>query len=191
MNNLKKLKYEEILSERKTIDEVLIHEKHPINVILYNIRSMYNVGSFFRTCDSALINTLILTGYTPFPPRKEIDKTALGATKTVNWEYEQNIINAINKQKYKGDKIFAVELTNKKRLYDSLQLSDFPLTLIFGNELTGISDEVISHCDDSLEIPMFGVKHSLNVSVSGGIVIYEAVRTYNSLNNFQVKIDKK
>ena len=179
------------MSERKTIDEVLIHEKHPINVILYNIRSMYNVGSFFRTCDSALINTLILTGYTPFPPRKEIDKTALGATKTVNWEYEQNIINAINKQKYKGDKIFAVELTNKKRLYDSLQLSDFPLTLIFGNELTGISDEVISHCDDSLEIPMFGVKHSLNVSVSGGIVIYEAVRTYNSLNNFQVKIDKK
>ena len=87
-------------------------------------------------------------------------------------------------KKYKGDKIFAVELTNKKRLYDSLQLSDFPLTLIFGNELTGISDEVISHCDDSLEIPMFGVKHSLNVSVSGGIVIYEAVRTYNSLNNF-------
>ncbi len=192
MNNLRKLEYEEILAERKTADEAASAMKHPITVILYNIRSMYNVGSFFRTCDSAFVKKLILTGYTPFPPRKEIEKTALGSTNTVDWEYELDIINSINKQRILGNKIFAVELTNKKRLYDTLRIEDFPLTLVFGNELTGIPNEVIYNCDDSLEVPMFGLKHSLNVSVSGGIVIYEAVRTYNLFNsNLQIFDIKK
>ena len=180
---LRKLKYDEILSERKTIEDFKLIEKHPITVILHNIRSMYNVGSFFRTCDSALIEELILTGYTPYPPRSEIDKTALGATKTVSWKYSKNILTEIQEQKAQGKKIFAVELTNKKRDYDSLEKEDYPLCLIFGNELSGLDDDVIENCDDSIEIPMYGVKHSLNVSVSGGISIYEAVKAYRYFYN--------
>ncbi len=173
-----KLSYEEILAERKSIEEFSIMDKPPINVLLHNIRSLYNVGSFFRTCDSAAINELILTGYTPHPPRKEIDKTALGATQTVKWSYYDNILEAISVQKEKKYKIFAVELTDNKRLYDSINLDEYPICLIFGNELTGIDDDVMAVCDDAIEIPMYGVKHSLNVAVSGGIVIYEAVRSW-------------
>lgn len=177
---MRKLTYEEILSERISDTDFILKAKAPINVILHNVRSMYNVGSFFRTCDSASINELILTGYTPYPPRKEIDKTALGATKTVKWSYESDIIAAINLQKQKGYKVFAVELTDRKRLYNSLAIDDYPLCLVFGNELIGIDDDVIAECYDSLEIPMYGTKHSLNVAVAGGIVIYEALHCWKS-----------
>ncbi len=172
---IRKLLYEELLNERKSIVEIRNLPKHPVSVILHNIRSLYNVGSIFRTCDSALINELILTGYTPHPPRKEIDKTALGATETVNWRYEKDILEAIAAQKAKNEKIFAVELTNRKRMYDSIRKSEFPVCLLFGNELSGVDDFVLAECDDAIEIPMFGVKHSLNVSVAAGIAIYAAI----------------
>ena len=175
---IRKLTYDEIIAERKTIEEFKQTNKHPITVILHNIRSLYNVGSFFITCDSAFISELILTGYTPKPPRPEIEKTALGATQTVYWKYSTNILEEIENQKEKGKKVFAVEITNKKRYYDSLLPEEFPICLIFGNELTGLEDKIITKCNDSLEIPMYGVKHSLNVSVSGGIVIYEAVKAF-------------
>jgi len=172
---IKKITYEELLQTRKNVAEAKTTTKFPITVILDNIRSLYNVGSIFRTCDSALVNELILTGFTPFPPRKEIEKTALGATETVVWRYEKNIIEAIKFQKNKGEKIIAVEITNTKRNCFSLEAKDFPVCFVLGNELTGISDDILMECDDAIEIPMFGVKHSLNVGVAAGIVIYTAV----------------
>lgn len=175
---IKKLSYEEILKNRKTIEQFKENIHFPISVILYNIRSMYNVGTFFRTCDAANINELILTGFTPHPPRNEIEKTALGATNSVNWRYEKNIFEAINKQK-ETNKVIAVELTQNGKKYDALIENDFPLCLVFGNELTGIDDNVLECCDDAIEIPMYGVKHSLNVGVCGGIVIFEAIKIAN------------
>lgn len=173
---IKKLTHDEILHERKTNEESLACERHPIYVMLDNIRSLYNVGSFFRTCDSALVKELILCGFTPHPPRKEIEKTALGATDSVPWKYFKESLDAMAYLKDLGVKTFAVELTDKKRYYDTLQAEEYPLCLILGNELTGISDNILSVCDASIEIPMYGVKHSLNVSIAGGIVIFDAVR---------------
>jgi len=178
-----KLTYDEIIKNRKTITQFKENKHLPISVILYNVRSMYNVGTFFRTCDAANINELILTGFTPYPPRNEIDKTALGATDSVIWQYNKNVFDAINEQKKTNkSKIIAVELTNKSRQYSSLNKDDYPLCLVFGNELTGIDDNVLEYCDDAIEIPMYGVKHSLNVGVCGGIVIFEAVKIANTLN---------
>ena len=179
---IRKLLYEEIIKNRKTSEQFKSSFHFPISVILHNVRSMYNVGTFFRTCDSANISELILTGYTPFPPRLEIEKTALGATNSVCWRYEKNIFEEIKNQKEQKKKIIAVELTNNGRQYNSLSEDDFPMCLIFGNELTGIEDNVLEYCDDAIEVPMYGVKHSLNVGVCGGIVIYEAVGVTKNKN---------
>jgi tRNA G18 (ribose-2'-O)-methylase SpoU len=151
-----------------------------VSVVLDNVRSLYNVGSVFRTCDSALVRELILCGFTPHPPRPEIEKTALGAVDSVPWRYCADTINAIKEQKQKGEKIIAVEITENQRPYDSLGAGEFPVCLVFGNELTGLSDSVIAECDDALEIPMYGVKHSLNVSVAVGVATFEAVRAFRS-----------
>lgn len=176
---MKKLLYDEILEERETLISIKEVERYPISVILHNIRSLYNVGSIFRTCDSARVEELILCGYTPHPPRKELDKTALGSVDTVPWSYFKNTEDAIKSQKNSGKKVIAVELTDKKRSYTSLEKSEFPISLIFGNELSGIPDEILELCDDAIEIPMHGVKHSLNVSVTAGITIFESLRTFN------------
>ncbi|OGU60683.1 MAG: RNA methyltransferase [Ignavibacteria bacterium GWF2_33_9] len=178
---MRKLLYEEILAERHTVDTVKETLRHPVHVILHNIRSSYNVGSIFRTSDSALVSGMTLCGFTPHPPSKEISKTALGSLETVPWTYEKDILKAIQHEKDSGRKVFAVELTDKKKLYTDLVLADYPLTLVLGNEISGIDDAVIDACDDSLEIPMFGLKHSLNVSVAAGIVIFESVRIWNEI----------
>jgi tRNA G18 (ribose-2'-O)-methylase SpoU len=180
---MRKLLHSEILAERKTANESLSSERHPVSVMLHNVRSLYNVGSVFRTCDSAMVAELILCGFTPYPPRKEIEKTALGAIESVPWRYEKNIMDAIDYVKTKGIKLVAVELTDSSRQYDSLLAEDYPLCLVLGNELTGIDNEVLYRCDDAIEIPMHGVKHSLNVSVAAGIAIYESVRIWKSLHN--------
>lgn len=151
-------------------------------MVLDNVRSVYNVGSFFRTSDSAGIKELILCGYTPFPPREDLDKTALGSIQTVHWKRFETIKDAITHLKKQNIKIIAVEQTDIKRSYLSLDHNEFPLAFVFGNELTGIDDDVIDLCDDSVEIPMYGHKHSLNVSVSAGIIIYEAIRKFNENN---------
>jgi 23S rRNA (guanosine2251-2'-O)-methyltransferase len=179
----RKLTHSEILSKRLSLEESKITERHPVSVILYNIRSLYNVGSLFRTCDSALVKELILTGYTPHPPRAEIEKTALGAVDTVPWRYDKSIFDSIEIEKSKGNKIIALEITNNKKIYDNLDINDFPMTLILGNELTGIDNDVIEKCDFAIEIPMFGVKHSLNVGVAGGIAIFESIKKYRVLKN--------
>jgi len=179
---MKKLTHTEILSERLEADEALNMIRHPVSVLLSNIRSLYNVGSIFRTCDSALVQELILCGFTPHPPRAEIEKTALGAVDTVPWRYFKSEIDAIIDQKSKGIKVIALEITDRKREYFSLNEQDFPICLVLGNELTGLDAEVLNECDDAIEIPMFGVKHSLNVSVAAGISIYEAVRISKNIN---------
>lgn len=147
--------------------------KIPIVVILDNIRSMHNVGSAFRTCDAFRIEKIFLCGITARPPHRDIHKTALGATETVPWEYHKNI-NELVSQISSEYQIILVEQTNK-----SLPLQEFqPETrqkycFVFGNEVFGISDEILSMASKSIEIPQFGTKHSLNVSVSIGIVIWD------------------
>ena len=177
---MKKLSHSEILKERLDVEEAKSTKRHPVYVMLSNIRSMYNVGSIFRTCDSALVSELILCGFTPHPPRDEIAKTALGAVDSVPWKYFEHEKDAIKYLKDKGVKIIALEITDKKRPYTSLTPDEYPLCIVLGNELTGLDDEVLNMCDDAVEIPMHGVKHSLNVSVAAGISIFEAVRIYKN-----------
>ncbi|MDQ1267043.1 MAG: rRNA (guanosine2251-2-O)-methyltransferase, partial [Bacteroidota bacterium] len=157
---------------------------HPVSLMLHRVRSLYNVGSIFRTSDSALVKDLVLCEFTPHPPRKEIEKTALGAVDSVPWRYFKKTEDAIGTLKSEGNKIIAVEITDKKRRYDSLKIEEFPLCLVLGNELTGLDDEVLNLCDDAIEIPMHGVKHSLNVSVAAGIVVFEAVRIWNEKKSY-------
>lgn len=180
---MKRLKHSEILEIRLTVEEAKKVEKHPVSIMLCNIRSLYNVGSIFRTADSALVSELILCGFTPHPPRKEIEKTALGAVDTVNWSYFENTIEGIQEQKKKGVKVIAVEITSKSRSYSTLKTEDYPLCLLMGNELVGLDDELLVHCDDAIDIPMYGTKHSLNVSVATGIVVYEAVKIWKTISN--------
>lgn len=176
---MRKLTYEEILNERPSEDELAKLPKHKIIVILDNIRSNYNVGSIFRTSDSTRIEKLLLCGYTPCPPKKELAKTALGALNTVEWQYFNTTLEAIAYVKSLNYKVYAVEITDQKKLYDEVTKSEFPLAVVLGNELTGIDDQVIAQCDDSIEIPMYGVKHSLNVSVATGIILYELCKILN------------
>lgn len=142
-------------------------------VILDNIRSMHNVGSFFRTSDAFGLSKLYLTGITPCPPRPEISKSALGAEEFVDWEYWKNAIDLITELKHQGYYIIGIEQTTESVLLHQFKLeSSNKYALIFGNEVKGISDEVIKKCDLHIEIPQFGDKHSFNVSVSYGIVLY-------------------
>jgi len=170
---MKKLTHEEITSSRSTLDKIHLVEKVPLYVVLNSIRSNYNVGSIFRTSDAAMIKKLYLCGYTPAPPKKEILKTALGATESVEWEYVKDAKDVLLNLKESGIKICALEITNKSRMYYEIQKTDFPLCMIVGNEITGVSQELIDLCDFSLEIPQYGIKHSLNVAVAYGIAVFE------------------
>jgi 23S rRNA (guanosine2251-2'-O)-methyltransferase len=171
-----KLTYSEIEQQRLTEDEAAKSEKRtPVIAILENIRSLYNVGSIFRTSDGAHLEAIYTVGYTPHPPRPEIEKTALGATRTVPSKHFETIEQAIADIK-KSHKIAALEITAKSRRIFDLAGTDFPLALIIGNEITGVSDEALALCDFTLEIPMLGTKHSLNVAVAFGIAAFECVR---------------
>jgi tRNA G18 (ribose-2'-O)-methylase SpoU len=181
-----KLIHSEILAERLTPESAINAKRHPVAVMADNIRSLYNIGSLFRTCDSALADRLILTGYTPHPPRIEIEKTALGAVDTVPWEYFSSPVGAVEEMKRRGYKAIGVEITDKKRSYDSFTFSDFPMCLVLGNELVGMGTDTLAACDDAIEIPMYGTKHSLNVGVAAGIVLFEAVRAWRNFCNEQV-----
>lgn len=177
---MKKLTHSEILEERLTVKQAMEVKRNPIYLILSNIRSLYNVGSIFRTSDAALVSELVMCGFTPHPPRKEIEKTALGSVDSVPWSYEKDIFKAIDSFKEQKIKIFALEQTDKKRNYNSFKKEEFPLCIVVGNELTGLDNDVINVCDDAIEIPMNGVKHSLNVSVATGIALFESIRKWNS-----------
>ena len=150
----------------------------PLVVLVDNIRSLYNVGSIFRTSDGVMIEKLILAGFTPHPPRKEIDKTALGSTKSVPWEYVKHPVEAIHALKERSYKICCLELTDKSIPHYDIRKTDFPICLVIGNEITGVAKEVIELCDIGIEIPMFGTKQSLNVAVAYGIAVFELARIW-------------
>ncbi len=175
---MRKLTHEEVGSKRISLDETQNIKRHPIYVMCDNIRSIYNVGSIFRTSDAALIEKLYLTGYTPYPPRPEIEKVALGATNAVPWEYIKNPLDAIAEIKSKGIKIAPLEITENSRNYTDITAHDFPLCLVLGNELTGVSNQIIEQADFCVEIPQFGFKHSMNVSVAYGIAVFELVKNF-------------
>lgn len=164
---------------RKTVAEFKEAEKHRLVVVLDNIRSMHNVGSVFRTADAFLVEAICLCGYTPQPPHRDIHKTALGATETVDWIYSSTTIEAVQQLKEKGYRVFAVE-----QAVGSISLEHFnmdkllPTAIVFGNEVEGVDAEVLKICDGCIEIPQYGMKHSLNVSVAAGIVLWEMVRKF-------------
>lgn len=176
---MKKLSHEEVGKKRISLEQSETIKRNPIYVICDNIRSIYNVGSIFRTSDAALIEKLYLSGYTPYPPRPEIEKVALGATKSVPWEYHKNPAEIAGQLKSSGIKIVPLEITTNSKDYFDLSDIDFPMCLVLGNELTGVSNEVIDIADFALEIPQYGFKHSMNVSVAYGIAVFELVRFLN------------
>ena len=179
-DHMRKLSHSEISQRRVAPDELAGAERQPIYALLDNIRSLYNVGSMFRTSDGALIRKLYLCGYTPTPPRKEIEKTALGSTKTVPWEYQKNALDALHYLKEQGVRICVLEQTTGSTPSHHIKKSDFPVCLIVGNEISGVSPELISAADAAIEIPMFGAKQSLNAAVAYGIALFDLVRIWKS-----------
>lgn len=163
---------------RKSLTEFKTSEKIPIIVVLDNVRSMHNVGSVFRTADAFLLESICLCGYTPQPPHRDIQKTALGATETVDWKYYPSVMDAARNLRATGYKLVAVE-----QVEESISLKDFSfddqekLAVVFGHEVNGVGEEVLKLCDACLEIPQIGTKHSLNISVAAGIVLWELAKT--------------
>lgn len=154
-------------------------KKLPIVLVLDNIRSLNNVGSVFRTADAFLIESICLCGVTGHPPNKEIEKTALGATETVNWQHFRSTHEALSLLRAKGYSVYAVEqVEGSFPLHLFPYSSDSRIALVFGNEVYGVEQEVIDQCDGSIEIPQLGSKHSLNVSVSAGIVMWELTKKH-------------
>ena len=169
---MKKLKNSEL--NRISVSEFKNTSKSPMIIILDNIRSAHNVGSIFRTCDAFLISEIILCGITATPPNKEIRKTALGSTESVDWRYFDNIEEVVLDMKKEGFQIISIEQANKSlKLENFTPKNDKKYAIIFGNEIKGIDQKIIDISDDIIEIPQFGTKHSLNVSVSAGIVIWD------------------
>jgi tRNA G18 (ribose-2'-O)-methylase SpoU len=148
----------------------------PFIAILENVRSAYNVGSVFRTADAFLLEGIYLCGYTAFPPHKEIRKTALGAEETVNWKHFKKVEEAIRELRFQGYRIYAVEQAQNSILLSQFQPGPGKLAMVFGNEVTGVEQSTIALCDGCIEIPQMGMKHSLNISVAAGIVLWEMVR---------------
>jgi len=172
---MRKLKNNEL--KRITIDEFKLSRKKPIAIVLDNVRSAHNVGSIFRTSDAFLIKKIILCGITPIPPSNEIRKSALGATNSVEWVQEKETSIAINNLKKEGYYIVGVEQVEKATKIQEFQ-NNQPIALIFGHEVNGVSQEIINACDEIIEIPQYGTKHSLNISVCAGIVMWKIAGMY-------------
>lgn len=163
---------------RKTVEEFKQAEKNSIIVLLDNIRSAYNVGSIFRTADAFLIECIFICGYTPPPTHRSVHKTALGAVDTVDWMQLENIENAIQQLKENGYVVYAIEQAEQSISLEKFTLSsNKKIAVVFGNEVTGVQDIVMQQCDGCIEIPQHGMKHSLNVSVAAGIVLWKLVNS--------------
>ncbi len=171
---MRKLKLDEL--GRKSVEEYKAAEKHPIVVVLDDIRSMINVGAVFRNCDAFLIEKLYLCGYTPAPPHREITKSALGAEEAVEWEHVPEILPLILQLKAEGYRIASIEQTDGSVfLHEFKPKEDEKWVIVMGNEVDGVNAEVVTNSDVAVEIPQFGTKHSLNISVATGIVLYALV----------------
>ena len=175
---MRKLKNEDL--QRITVEEFKKSKKTPITIVVDNVRSGLNVGSLFRTADAFLIEKIILCGITTIPPHKEIRKVALGSSTSVCWEYEKETIQAINKLKNLNYHIAAVEQTNNSTMLNNYKIPEKPIAIIFGNEVYGVDQNVINNCDSIIEIPQFGTKHSLNISIACGIVVWDLWQKINS-----------
>ncbi|MEN9684620.1 MAG: hypothetical protein RLZZ28_406 [Bacteroidota bacterium] len=158
---------------RMNVDEFKQAPKNPVIIVLDNIRSMHNTGSVFRTADAFLAKGICLCGYTAQPPHRDIHKTALGATETVDWIYYASTIEAVQELKAKGYKIYAIEQVENSRSLENFERGNDSIALVFGNEVEGVDAAVLACCDGFIEIPQFGMKHSLNVSVAAGIVLWK------------------
>lgn len=163
--------------ERKSVEEFKGSAKFPIIVVLENIRSAYNVGSVFRTCDAFLIEAIYIIGYSAKPPHKEIKKTALGAEETVLWKHFKTTKEAIEELKKEDYKVYAVEQAeNSYKLHAASFRQNERIAVIFGNEVTGVEQSTIDRCDGCIEIPQLGMKHSLNIATAAGVVLWELIR---------------
>ena len=169
---MRKLKLDEL--NRVSVDEFKTATKFPVAVVLDNVRSMHNIGSIFRTSDGFAVEQLCLCGITAQPPHREIEKTALGATQSINWAYYANVLDAITKLRDEGYQIIAVEQAEKSTMLNDFEpVAGKKYALIFGNEVNGVSDEAMNNIDACIEIPQFGTKHSFNIVVSAGIVLWD------------------
>lgn len=172
------------MTEKKKMDELerlspedAIHaDKNNIIIILDDVRSMHNVGSVFRTADAFAAEEMYLCGYTPLPPHRDIHKTALGATETVKWTHYKTAMEATEAARSAGYKVYAVEQAHNSISLEQLNWQGEKTALVFGNEVSGVNEEVIKAADGCIEIPQWGAKHSLNISVSAGVVLWEMVR---------------
>lgn len=164
--------------DRKTVEEFRLSDKIPIVVVLENIRSAYNVGSVLRTADAFLLQAVYTTGYTPHPPHKQIDKTALGAHESVYCKHFADAATAIEELKANGFKVMAAEQAKDSLLLHKIEPKQFDkIAVVFGNEVTGVEQSTILLCDGCIEIPQMGMKHSLNIATAAGVVLWELVRT--------------
>lgn len=177
---IQKLTHQEIQTSKPSIEEVKIKTRTPFILVLDNIRSIYNVGALFRTCDALLVEKIYLCGITGHPPRKDIDKVALGAVEVVPWEYKPTTKEAVLELKAKGVTLCALELTKQSIHYKKANYP-FPLALVIGNEVEGISEEIMPLMDMAVDIPMLGRANSLNVATAFGIVGYEILSKYQNI----------
>jgi 23S rRNA (guanosine2251-2'-O)-methyltransferase len=174
---MRKLSMDEL--NRKSVTEFKTAEKMPVTVVLDNVRSMNNVGSVFRTADGFLIERLCLCGYTPQPPHRDIQKTALGATETVAWKGFGNTVETLQSLKNEGYYLVAVEQVTRSISLETFEWNGAEkLAIVLGNEVEGVSAEALALCDAAIEIPQAGVKHSLNISVAAGIVLWKLFEQY-------------
>ncbi|MCD6013627.1 MAG: methyltransferase [Flavipsychrobacter sp.] len=170
--------------QKKTMDELgrispagaKTAEKYPIIIVLDDVRSMHNVGSVFRTCDAFAVEAIYLCGYTPTPPHRDIHKTALGATETVRWKHFAATTDAVTTAREAGYAVYAVEQVHDSIMLNQCLWKNEKTAFVFGNEVAGVSDAVLKMADGCIEIPQWGAKHSLNIAVSVGVVLWEIVR---------------
>jgi 23S rRNA (guanosine2251-2'-O)-methyltransferase len=179
---MRKLKNEEL--DRLDISEFKQADKSPIIIILDNIRSLNNIGSVFRTSDAFLIEKIYLCGITAQPPHNDIRKTALGSTETVDWEYQENSIDIVRKLKVEGVKVCSIEQAENATMLNNFKpQANTKYAFVFGNEVKGVQQEVVSNSDVVIEIPQYGTKHSLNISVSCGVVVWDVFSKIKSLKS--------
>ncbi|MDO6818682.1 RNA methyltransferase [Zobellia sp. 1_MG-2023] len=179
---MRKLKNEEL--NRLDVEAFKKAEKSPIVIVLDNIRSLNNIGSVFRTADAFLIQKIYLCGITAQPPHKDIRKTALGATESVDWEYRENTVDLVNSLTSDGYTVLAIEQAENAVMLNELTIdADKKYALVFGNEVKGVSQEVVNASQTVVEIPQYGTKHSLNISVSAGVVVWDLWSKCNALKS--------
>ena len=175
---MKKIKNNEL--NRLSVEDFKSAQKTQIIIVLDNVRSLNNIGSIFRTADAFLIDHIYLCGITATPPNKDIQKTALGSTDSISWSYEKDTLSIVKKLQSKKIKVIAVEqVENSVMLQDFKTFENDVYALVFGHEVKGVSQEVVSQCDMAIEIPQYGTKHSFNISVSCGIVLWELFSKIN------------